>query len=198
MVFLLAYMVRDEGFEPPKWRSQSPLPYRLANPENVASIYIITKNQDALRCLRAAYYLWSIWINDSYGGSADNTVCACESSWVENRPVATAIQEAPTISFVTAISAGVSPTTNTCALGVTYWLAILAISGRVIYPWQKDPAMARCSWVIPAFRSLVSAFFLVLPVRRRLVIPFARQSVRSSMAQGSILGVPSSWARRCS
>ncbi len=27
------YFVGDEGFEPPEWRDQNPLPYRLANPQ---------------------------------------------------------------------------------------------------------------------------------------------------------------------
>ena len=31
-------MAADEGFEPSKWRIQSPLPYRLANPQGTLLI----------------------------------------------------------------------------------------------------------------------------------------------------------------
>ncbi len=41
-------MVGDEGFEPPEWRDQNPLPYHLANPQQ---IYF-------LRRLQLEMYTW--------------------------------------------------------------------------------------------------------------------------------------------
>ena len=32
---LVYVLVGDEGFEPPEWRDQNPLPYHLANPQHV-------------------------------------------------------------------------------------------------------------------------------------------------------------------
>lgn len=37
-------MAADEGFEPSKWRIQSPLPYRLANPQDTYILYNINTN----------------------------------------------------------------------------------------------------------------------------------------------------------